>query len=165
MTGYRSLARNRDFTIRWIGETISELGSTMSVFAFPLLAYSLSGSAMVTAAAEAAYLVGLVAALLPAGVAVDRTNRRTLMLATSGSGVVLYGSLAVTGAVGAMTIPHLLVVALLTGIGAGVFGPAQTSAIRSARTRPASTSRASSAGRSVGCCTPSPAGCPSPPTP
>ena len=130
MTGYRTLARNRDFTILWIGETISELGSTMSMFAFPLLAYALSGSALLTAAAEAAYLVGLVAALLPAGVAVDRTNRRTLMLATSGSGVVLYGSLAVAGTLGSLTIPHLLAVALLTGIGAGVFGPAQTSAIR-----------------------------------
>jgi len=131
MNGYRALARNRDFTVLWIGETINELGSTMSLFVFPLLAYALSGSAAVAAAVEAVYLLGLVAALLPAGVAVDRTNRRTLMLATSGSGVALYGSLAVAGGLDALTIPHLLVVALLTGIGAGVFGPAQTSAIRS----------------------------------
>lgn len=131
MTGYRTLARNRDFTVLWIGETINELGSRMSMFVFPLLAYALSGSAVVAAAVEAVYLFGLVGALLPAGVAVDRTNRRTLMLATSGTGVALYGSLAVAGALDALTIPHLLVVALLTGIGTGIFGPAQTSAIRS----------------------------------
>ncbi len=39
----------------------------MSLFVFPLLTYSLTGSALLAAAVEAAYLVGTVAALLPAG--------------------------------------------------------------------------------------------------
>jgi MFS family permease len=131
MTSYRSLARNRDFTTLWLGETVSTLGTRMSLFAFPLLAYALSGSTMVAAAVEASHLIGLSAALLPAGVAVDRLDRRRLMLAASGGGAALYGSLAVAGVLGILTIGHLVVVALATGVGAGVFGPAQTSAIRS----------------------------------
>jgi predicted MFS family arabinose efflux permease len=130
MTGYRSLARNRDFTILWVGETISTLGSRMSLFAFPLLGYAVSGSAMVAALAEAAHLAGMSVALLPAGVAVDRLDRRRLMTLVSGAGALLYLSLAVAGLVGALTVPHLVAVALLTGVGAGIFGPAQTSAIR-----------------------------------
>ncbi len=43
MTGYRDLARNHDFTVLWIGQTASELGSRVSMFVFPLLAYQLTG--------------------------------------------------------------------------------------------------------------------------
>ena len=55
----------------WIGDTVSELGSALSMFAFPLIAYALSGSAITSALVEAAYLGGLCATLLPA-------DRRTL---------------------------------------------------------------------------------------
>ncbi|MEO5853617.1 MAG: hypothetical protein ABIQ15_13995 [Nocardioides sp.] len=64
ITSFGTLDRNRDFTILWVGETISELGTTMSMFVFPLLGYALSGSAPVTAAAEAAYPAGNAGLLL-----------------------------------------------------------------------------------------------------
>ena len=130
MTGYRDLARNHDFTVLWIGQTVSELGSRVSMFVFPLLAYQLTGSALAAAAAEALHLLGLVGTLLPAGVLADRMDRRRIMRAASGAGVLLYGSLAVAGIADALTLPHLMVVALLTGAGAGAFAPAETSAVR-----------------------------------
>ena len=130
MTGYRDLARNHDFTVLWIGQTISELGSRVSMFVFPLLAYQLTGSALVAGAAEAVHLLGLAGTLLPAGVLADRLDRRRLMRWASGSGVLLYGSLVVAGLADALTVPHLLVVALLTGAGSGLFAPAEVSAVR-----------------------------------
>jgi predicted MFS family arabinose efflux permease len=130
MTGYRDLARNHDFTVLWIGQTVSELGSRVSMFVFPLLAYQLTGSALAAAAAEALHLLGLVGTLLPAGVLADRMDRRRIMRAASGAGLLLYGSLAVAGIADALTLPHLMVVALLTGAGAGAFAPAETSAVR-----------------------------------
>ncbi len=130
MTGYRSLVRNHDFTVLWVGQTVSELGNHVSMFVFPLLAYHLTGSALAAAAAEALHLLGVAATLLPAGVLVDRTHRRRLMRIASGSGVLLYASLAVAGVAGSLTLPHLMVVALLTGVGAGMFAPAEISAIR-----------------------------------
>jgi predicted MFS family arabinose efflux permease len=130
MTSYRELARNRDFTILWIGETVSELGSTMSLFVFPLLGYHLTGSTAVAAMLEAAGLLGMVAMMLPGGVLADRLDHRALMLIASGTGALLYGSLAVAGVLGVLTIPHLATVALLTGVAQGVFQPAQMAAVR-----------------------------------
>ena len=130
MHGYRSLARNRDFTALWVGQTISELGSRVSMFVFPLIAYAMTGSAVLAAAAEAVHLLGLAGALLPAGVVADRVDRRRVMRAASGSGAVLYASLVLAALLGELTLPHLLVVALLTGVVAGAFAPAEMSAVR-----------------------------------
>ena len=131
MPGYRQLSRNRDFTVLWIGDTVSELGSALSMFVFPLIAYALSGSALTAALVEAAYLGGLCATLLPAGVLADRVDRKRIMLVSSATGCLSYTSLAVAGALDALTLPHLVAVALVSGVAAGAFNPAQVSAIRS----------------------------------
>jgi MFS family permease len=130
MTGFRDLRGNHDFTVLWVGQTISELGSRMSMFVFPLLAYAITGSALWAAAAEAAHLAGMVVTLLPAGVFADRTDRRRLMRAASASGVLLYASLVAAALTTGISIVHLLAVAVLTGVGAGLFAPAETSAVR-----------------------------------
>jgi MFS family permease len=131
MSSYRSLARNRDFTALWIGATVSELGTRVTTFALPLVAYALSGSALWAAAAEAAYLVGMVAMLLPAGVLADRRHRLRLMRLSLGTGVLLHASLVAAGLAGRLTLPHLLAVAVASGLVAGLFVPAESSAIRS----------------------------------
>ena len=74
MAGFRRLAHNHDFTVLWTGATISELGSRMSLFVFPLLAYALTGSALLAALAEGAHLLGMVVAAGP-GRAVGRPDR------------------------------------------------------------------------------------------
>lgn len=130
MTSYRSLAHNRDFTVLWIGQTISELGSRVSGFVMPLVAYAITQSAFWAAAAEATYLLGMVAMLLPGGVLADRCHRLRLMRLSHGAGALGYTSLAAAGALGALTMPHLLGVALVTGLAAGMFLPAETAAIR-----------------------------------
>ncbi len=130
MTSPRALHRNHDFSVLWVGQTISELGSRMSMFVFPLLAYAITGSALWAAAAESAHILGMVGTLLPAGVYADRVDRRRLMRTASACGLVLYCSLVVAQLTVGISIAHLLVVAVLTGAGAGLFAPAETSAIR-----------------------------------
>jgi MFS family permease len=125
-----TLNSNRDFGILWIGQTVNELGSQVSAFAYPLLAYALTHSTLFAAVAEAAHLFGMAAALLPGGVLADRVHRGRLMRVASGTGVLLYASLAVAGIFGLLTIAHLIVVAVLTGIGNGIFAPAEISAVR-----------------------------------
>ena len=100
------------------------------MFVSPLLAFQLTGSAFVAAMAETAHLLGLAVALLPAGVLADRFDRRRLMRLASASGVLLYVSLVIAALSGALTLSHLLAVAVLTGAGAGLFAPAEFSAVR-----------------------------------
>jgi predicted MFS family arabinose efflux permease len=72
----------------------------------------------------------MAAMLLPAGILADRYDRRRLMLGAGASGALLYGSLAVAGALGVLTVPHLAIVALLTGIAQGIYQPAGMAAVR-----------------------------------
>jgi predicted MFS family arabinose efflux permease len=52
------------------------------------------------------------------------------MVGAGAAGALLYGSLALAGILGALTVPHLAVVALLTGVAQGVFQPAELAAVR-----------------------------------
>lgn len=130
MNRFRHLARNHDFTILWVGSVVSQLGSRASMFVFPLLTYALTGSTFLAGLAEALHVLGLALVLLPAGVLADRVDRRLVLRASSGLGVLLYASLAAAGIAGSLTLTHLLVVAFLTGAAAGAFSPAEISAVR-----------------------------------
>ncbi len=135
MSSYRTLARNRDFTRLWVGEAVSQLGTGASLFVFPLVGYYLTGSALLAGLPVAAYTLGIAVALLPAGVVADQFDRRRILLVASAVGVMLSGSLAVAGVAGALTLPHLVVVAFGTGAVAGVYMPTEMSAVRSVVTR------------------------------
>lgn len=134
-SGHRALARNRDFTRLWSADAVSQVGGAMSSFVLPLVGYAITGSAALAALPAAAYLLGMVAALLPGGVVADRFDRRRVLLAAHAGGLLAFGSLAVAGLAGALTLPHLVLVAVLAGICGGLREPAEASAVRSVVTR------------------------------
>src|SRR5215469_7742140 len=71
---------NSDFWKYWTGQTISNLGSSITLFALPLLVYKLTGSAVnlgISAAVE--YLPFPLFGLL-LGALMDRVNRKRMML-------------------------------------------------------------------------------------
>ncbi len=80
-------------------------------------------------------MLGMAVALLAGGVLADRCDRRTVMRAASGAGVLLYGSLAAATLLDALTLAQLVAVAFGTGVATGVFAPAEASAVRSVVTR------------------------------
>ena len=90
---------------------MSTLGSSMSFFVFPLIGLAMTGSTTQAALAGGAYSLGQVASRLPAGVLVDRWNRRRVMVVSNLVGGVLYGSLAVAQLAHTLTLTHLVVVA------------------------------------------------------
>src|SRR5579875_711874 len=71
-----------DFWKYWTGQTISNLGSSVTLFALPLLVYQLTGSAInlgITGAAE--FLPYLLFGLV-LGAWMDRVNRKRMMILT-----------------------------------------------------------------------------------
>ena len=74
------LRRNRDFTLLWSGSAVSMLGSTASTVAYPLLVLALTGSAADAGLAGFVALLPMLIFPLPAGVLVDRWDRKRLMI-------------------------------------------------------------------------------------
>ncbi|MFY0408789.1 MFS transporter [Solicola sp. PLA-1-18] len=130
MGHYTRLARNRDFTLLWSGGALRELGGAMAAFALPLIAFAVSGSALEAGWVAAMAMVGFVLLVLPAGVVVDRVDRRLVLLGTSLLGLAGYGSVVAAALVADLTTTHLAAVALLSGCGEAFSRPAEMASIR-----------------------------------
>lgn len=74
-------SRRADFWKFWLGQTISQLGSSFTAFALPLLVYKLTGSAVNLAVATAAYFLPYLLFGLLIGAWVDRVDRKRMMIA------------------------------------------------------------------------------------
>ena len=117
----------------WIGEAVSQLGTTPSLFVFPLVGYALTGSA----AAGRRSRWRRTPARHRAGAAARRASSPT---SSTGAGCCcgqrdrLRAATARSrspGCSASVTLVHLVVVALGTGAVAGVYMPTEMSAVRS----------------------------------
>ncbi len=123
------LRHNCDFILLRSGQAISVLGSRISLIAFPLLVLSLTGSP------GQAGIVGFLNTLpqllfnLPAGVYVDRWNRKRVMIVCDiGRGIAM-GSIPVALALGHLSIAQLYAVAFCEGSFAVFFNLAEGAAV------------------------------------
>lgn len=122
MLGGNRLWRNWDFIKLWGGQTVSVVGSQVTVLALPTIA--------ILQLHASAFQVGLLTALqrlafpilaLFAGVVVDRLRRRPLMIAADTMRGVAIVSIPVVAAVGALSLLQLYTVAFVLGIGTVLF--------------------------------------------
>jgi len=124
-----SLRRNRDFMAMWTGQVGSMLGSQATRLAFPLLVLSLSGSAAQAGVVAFSNTLPMVLLSLPAGVWIDRHDRRAAMLTVDLVGALAAGSLVAAIALGAVRLAHVMVAAFLLGAVTVIFGLAEESAL------------------------------------
>ncbi|WP_323747750.1 MFS transporter [Catenulispora rubra] len=114
----RSLWRHRDFLLLWGGQSVSEIGSSITVLALPLAAVVLLDAGtfqvgLLTAMSTVPFL--LVA--LPAGAMVDRAAKHRLMMWCDLGRLLLMASVPLATLPGLhLTYLHLLIVALLAGV-------------------------------------------------
>jgi predicted MFS family arabinose efflux permease len=124
------LRRNREFVALWLGQAVSNLGISISSFAYPVVVLAATGSA-VKAGAVGSVLAGTAFILrLPAGALVDRWNRRAILVACDLGRVVNAGLFALALALGHFWYFHVLVVAFVEAALGVLFGPAESAAVR-----------------------------------
>ena len=115
------LLREHDFRLFWIGETTSAVGTSATWLAMPLVAVStLHASAFQVSLLTAATWLPWLLVGLPAGAWVDRMRRRPVLLAANLAAALALLSAPLAAWAGALTVPHLVLVALAVG-GTAVF--------------------------------------------
>jgi MFS family permease len=125
-----ALRRNRDYQALWLGQAVSNLGISISSFAYPVIVLTATGSP-VKAGVVGSVLAGTAFFLrLPAGVLVDRWNRRTILLACDGGRALNAGAFAAALAAGHFYYPQVLLVAFFEAALGVLFGPAESAAVR-----------------------------------
>jgi MFS family permease len=112
----RTIRRNRNFAHLWWAESVSQLGSQVSLLALPLVAITvLHASTFAVGALTAVEFAPFVLFGLPAGAIVDRLPRRPiLMLADLGRAVAL-ATVPIAYGFGVLSYAQLLVVVFTTG--------------------------------------------------
>lgn len=124
------LRKNRDFLLLWTGAGFAQLSGRMSVIAFPLLMIWHSGSTVGAGLVSFAGLLPMLILQLPAGVLVDRWDRRVLMIVCDAVGIVVMGSVAVALVFGHVWLPHVMAAAFIEGTATIFYQLAERAAVR-----------------------------------
>lgn len=124
------LRRNRDFLLLWSGAGLSMLGYRMSTVAYPLLAIWYLDSTVGAGLIGFASLLPMLLVQLPAGVLVDRCDRRRVMIGCDIVGCVAMASLVVWLLADRLWLGHLMAVAFIEGSAAIVYRLAERAAVR-----------------------------------
>ncbi len=109
------------FKKQWVASAVSNIGDGMEGAAGPLLAASLTGDARLIAGVGVAQTLPWLVLSLPLGVVVDRTNRRTLMVAANWVRCALFAAIAVLTATGSISIAFLIGIIAAVGVCEVVF--------------------------------------------
>jgi MFS family permease len=120
-----------DFWKFWAGQTISNLGSSVTLFALPLLVFKLTGSALDLGISTATSFLPYLLFGLIIGAWVDRVNRKRLMIATDIARTLVLASIPLAGALGLLSIWWIYVVGFLNATLTIGFDAAQFAAIPS----------------------------------
>jgi MFS family permease len=113
----QSLWHHRDFLRLWAGDSISQIGTMVSLIAMPLLAIKVLDATpfevglLTTSETLAFLLVGL-----PAGAWVDRLRRRNVLIVGDAGRALLLGSLPLAWYFDVLRLGQLYVVALAAGV-------------------------------------------------
>ena len=112
-TSKRVSRLNSDFWKYWTGQTISNLGSSITLFALPLLVYKITGSALNLGVASAATFLPYLLFGLILGAWVDRVNRKRMMIGTDIARALIVASIPLLSAFGLLTVWWIYIVAFI----------------------------------------------------
>jgi len=102
---------SRDFRRFWLGQTISALGNSFTLFALPLLVFKLTGSAISLAVALAVGFLPYPLFGLVIGAWSDRLDRRRLMIGTDIGRALVIATIPVLSLAGVLPLWWIYLVA------------------------------------------------------
>ena len=123
------LKTNRPFRKLWYGQVISELGDWLNTIAIYSLILKLSGSGMAVATAMMAKLLPIFFVSPIAGVIIDRTSRKKVMIASDVLRFIIVLGFLLVDEAGDLWLVYTLVVLEISM--AGFFEPARSAIIPS----------------------------------
>jgi MFS family permease len=126
-----SLWRNREFSLLWTSQSLSDLGDAVSGLAMPLLVLTLTGSAVRAGLVGTVTQVVRLLTRLPGGVLADRVNRRRALLTCDAIRLVAFTALATTIATGHVDLLVIVAVAVIDAICGTMFQTTEHAALRS----------------------------------
>jgi MFS family permease len=129
--GRRSWLLTGDFGRFWLGQTVSNLGSSFTLFALPLLVFKLTGSPINLGVTTAAEFVPYLLFGLVIGAWVDRVDRKRLMIATDLARAAVIAVIPLLAAVDQLSVGWVYVVAFCSSTLNIAFDAAEFAAIPS----------------------------------
>ncbi|HYT30378.1 MAG TPA: MFS transporter, partial [Actinomycetota bacterium] len=103
-----------DFRRFWSARMVSLAGSSMTYVALPVLVYAMTRSPLLTGVVAGFEAVPYLLLGLVAGALADRWDRRRVMVTADLASAAALGSLPLAAAFGVLTVPHVLIAALLS---------------------------------------------------
>jgi DHA3 family tetracycline resistance protein-like MFS transporter len=121
--------RHREFRLLWAGQSISMAGDGIFFVALPWQVYELSNAPTALAVVGIAWTLPMVLALLAAGVASDRLDRRAVLIAGDVLRMAALAAMAALSLSGLIELWHLLALAVVYGVGEAIFQPSFTAIV------------------------------------
>lgn len=109
------LWRNRDYLLLWSGQSFSDIGSSVSALAFPLLMLAVTHSPAQAGFVGAINAAPIVIFSLFAGVLIDRWDRKLVMLCCDIGRATSLASIPLVALFGHLTVIQLYITALIEG--------------------------------------------------
>lgn len=125
------LWRNRSYRLLLTGATAEDVGDAIGRFAVPLLAYAVTESVVQAGLIAFVGQFGSMIMTLPAGVIVDRVDRRRLIMVGAAVAAVAWLSVVVAGLADGFSVtgPHLAGALFVSSVVGSLMDPAGTAAL------------------------------------
>lgn len=112
---YDSVLNNKKFVVYFIGVFLSNLGNAFTVFVFPLIILNISNSPMHLGISSALAFLPYALLGLPAGVLIDKLNKKKIMQYADFVRLIAYISIPIFDYMGYLSIYHIYIVSIVSG--------------------------------------------------
>ena len=126
-----SLWRNREFNLLWTSQSLSDLGDGIASLALALLVLAETGSPVSAGLIGTSTMLARLVLRLPAGVLVDRFDRRRVMVGCDLLRLTAFGALTAAVLTGRAGLLLIVVVAVADAACSALFGTAEDASLRS----------------------------------